>query len=748
LGEAPIEASEALGHAAPALRALRQFVHARGWNLSGPEAIVDNRRLASYIDENEDPESGSPKRVVLTPDGYERREVLIQFTDEEAAFFKKYWNVLGFLHERYVPKPGLKRVTPLAPEGFHAVASWPLHATGEQLVGKVVRYDPDKPKNKIKKYRAEIRIENNGRGAWEFPVEMPFDLLPFGWDDKTEGDILITEGPKARDAAVLLRNNDTPLGLALRKHKIISWHGAGSGVFHTDWSMCAGAVCRLMCDNDESGLELMQSVAQEIVRVGGYPVLLRFGSLLPKNGLDFADPEYVAMLKDWPTEMFRVEIPPLLPRREGEKVSRIRTTFLRTWVWIPSAKVFRSNITPEECDYHTFDTRFDTRERLSMHKKLGSATECQIATGLVYLPSSPYGLQPKGLFNACLRSPLWDLGPAPTADIPDSYLEFLRESFRDNDLVEAHLDFEADAVAFADEEPRWATLLHGQPGKGKTTHQRFYTHLFGQGVEINPDDLFGAYPSPETMNTHAVFMEELFSTERGDGKAIYQRSKRAITSTTRTMNIKNRPQFTIPNILRIRGCTNNRDALMLEKGDRRWLILEFHASKRFAGKPEEIQKFLDEMRIPLFQALWRRGLNKGRLNRNPPLSRIKREMEESSIPLRHRRLINFAEGAPFGTSFLAGDLMVEFGVGPHVLRDRLPGAGFQALGQRNLKGYKVTVWRKKVPEDTEYDKNNRKTWGAVSEPIDILKTLDSVGERKSLMHETLLRAYKTELQKT
>lgn len=100
----------------------------------------------------------------------------------------------------------------------------------------------------------------DGRLAWQFKAPAaprPLLGLPELAAAEAGSPVVVVEGEKARDAAVLL----------FPENPVITWQGGAQAVSKADWSPLAGRECWLWPDNDPAGEKAMRDVAAALAAV-------------------------------------------------------------------------------------------------------------------------------------------------------------------------------------------------------------------------------------------------------------------------------------------------------------------------------------------------------------------------------------------------------------------------------------------------------------------------------------------------
>lgn len=703
-----------------AIGAARAIARARGWALTRPGGFL-RRASPSYV---------SPEQHEIAADmnlNFDSLQIqgggrTYTLTDEEKDLLRIHRDALFWADQNLVCS--MAGFVPPEIEGGTVGLNGPLYNPTGGTVGHWVRYDFKGDRKKYLYYYGRRKEDD----SIEFYAsgEPPCDLAPAGrfelFYTKEEQEkatditvpVALTEGPKAMYACRALaqakiphsvedglrRLDVTDLCLALQRFFPCAWHGAGPGVAFTDWTAFRERLVYLFPDDDEPGQENMIAVARAISRAGGTPVMLKFGTWRKKKGKDFADLEYVKMLADWPAtqRMFEFAGEAFYPPRIGPSGVKLppkfRRTFTSNWIWVPEAKGFFSNTTEEIYDAETLSRLFPAPGGRTTAARLISDDFKVRAHGMVALPGQPYGIQPSGLFNITQQSPLRVLGPAASPDLPPEFMRVLEGCVPDPVAREAWLQFEADAIAHPDQPPGWALLCVGRPGAGKTSLARFFGSLAGRQVDITVESTLGEFTSPESLSAASIFIEELFDYTGGKGHQLYQRSKALITGTTRQMNIKGKPQFSIKNVVRLRATSNQDNALLLEGDDRRWLVVDFHRGPNYPAD------FFDRMRVPVYRALLRRGIMFDRLPPTVPTTDAKTAMVDSSISFQERRLKHYLEGLSIGDCVLASDILDEFKVYPGTFRkhfakwDMLPQGQIKFKRDNDGNQPQASVWMK------------------------------------------------------
>jgi putative DNA primase/helicase len=131
---------------------------------------------------------------------------------------------------------------------------FPYRALDGRLLGYVFRVEFDDGKKVTPTVRF-VRLPD-GREVWAtVPFEKP---RPLYWADARGGQVVVTEGEKAADAAARLLGNIA----------VATWPGGTQGVKYADWSVLAGRSVVIWPDADEPGREAARDIADRLLAIG------------------------------------------------------------------------------------------------------------------------------------------------------------------------------------------------------------------------------------------------------------------------------------------------------------------------------------------------------------------------------------------------------------------------------------------------------------------------------------------------
>lgn len=181
------------------------------------------------------------------------------------------------------------------------------------------------------------------------------------------------------------------------------------------------------------------------------------------------------------------------------------------------------------------------------------------------------------------------LEPDDTVDVTPwiEHLEWLIPDKRDRENL-------SDWLAWAYQKPgqkiTWGPIMYGVPGTGKTSVFSVLAECLGRQYVSEPtqaelEDKFNDWAFGKLL----VKIEELMS---GDKYHVAEKLKPVVANATLSIRQMHRSGFVATNVANVGASTNHMKALPLERGDRRWMLIQCID----AGRPE---------RIKHMKALWR-----------------------------------------------------------------------------------------------------------------------------------------------
>lgn len=249
------------------------------------------------------------------------------------------------------------------------------------------------------------------------------------------------------------------------------------------------------------------------------------------------------------------------------------------WVWVASAT----------CFVRLSDgTKFTDKQWKSMHAHLKpdgdilsavwrGATPVRRFESLVYLPGAP--TFPDGergkRYNAWRPSKIVE--KEGDASWFFEHMEYLVPDERERGFV---LDYLAAIVQRPADKAQFALLIRGDQGTGKSAVGELMRRIVGEHnvVKPNNDEIVNRFNSWQ-IEGHLAVVEELMTLGKIEAA---NRLKPIITEPLLRVEMKGAAPFSTPNHLNLLCFTNHRDALRVEDGDRRWLVVFSPAKPRGA----------------------------------------------------------------------------------------------------------------------------------------------------------------------
>ena len=333
---------------------------------------------------------------------------------------------------------------------------------------------------------------------------------------------------------------------------------------------------------------------------------------------------------------------------------------------------------------------------------------------LCYHPGEPEVFNFMG--DAVLNS-YRDTAPKPSKDdatyrevkqVIDSHIATLLE---DKGQADTLLDYLTHCVQQPGSKITWAVLLQGAYGNGKSFLHLLMEKALGEGNTVAID----AAALQEDFNDFAhgsqlVFIEEMRLSERRE-HAIMGRMKTMVANETLQIRLMYKPRYTVPNVTNYILLTNEKDAIQVNKDDRRYYIIctkqqtkedvqrdmpAGYFDRLFAvlKHPGAIRRYFEERKIsPTFEP-------KGRA----PHTKSKEEFADHSLNDMDTALSDILEDLQ-QTEILSGtalfteltlDIDCQWGdLRPTTskLSKALSRKGYVKMNRYNIKGQKHTMWR-------------------------------------------------------
>lgn len=163
------------------------------------------------------------------------------------------------------------------------------------------------------------------------------------------------------------------------------------------------------------------------------------------------------------------------------------------------------------------------------------------------------------------------LAPDPDADATPwtEHLEWLVPDEREREKL---MDWMAWTYQHPGEKITWAVILYGVPGTGKTSVFNCLAECLGHGYMSEPtqseiDDRFNEWAHGKLL----VKIEELMS---GDRYTVAEKLKPIVANPTISIRAMHKSGFAVKNVSNVCASTNHIKALPIERGDRRYMLIQ------------------------------------------------------------------------------------------------------------------------------------------------------------------------------
>ncbi|MEN3971591.1 DUF5906 domain-containing protein [Sphingomicrobium sp. XHP0235] len=299
------------------------------------------------------------------------------------------------------------------------------------------------------------------------------------------------------------------------------------------------------------------------------------------------------------------------------------------WVWIATIERFvrRSDL-----------AKFNEKQFKSLHQHLWPDGDICAAVwkgklpverfeSLAYIPSEAEVIA-KGPWAGCYN--LWrPSGVAPKPGDVSAFVEHMAYLFPNEREREHVLDYLSMLVSDQFVKIHFALLIQGKPGTGKSFLAKLVRAMIGEANVATPQscEVVEKYTGWQEGVQLAV-LEELMALGR---KEVSNTLKPVITDDFLRIRLMHTNVYSTPNFLNLLCITNHRDALPIEAGDRRWLVVfsdseprdEAYYDRLFGllkgDGPAAIKHFLQSRKV---------GLNPKGV---APVTRGKAEMQKLSL---------------------------------------------------------------------------------------------------------------------
>jgi hypothetical protein len=228
--------------------------------------------------------------------------------------------------------------------------------------------------------------------------------------------------------------------------------------------------------------------------------------------------------------------------------------------------------------------------------------KCLVCDGYIYDPSSPNdvysddanGFRSVNYYQKSTTKPI----PEAAAAASLMWLKHLSKLIKEPEYRQALTDYIAYMVQFPGRKIRWAILIQGAEGCGKSYLVKILSAVLGEpNVKLINNDILRSTWTDWATGSQVVILSEIrvAGQNRHD---VMNRLKEAITDDRIPINQKGKDSRTVPNVTNYIGFTNFPDALAVGEGSRRWFVI-----KSPLQTPEQVKDLGEDYFEELFQDL-------------------------------------------------------------------------------------------------------------------------------------------------
>lgn len=328
------------------------------------------------------------------------------------------------------------------------------------------------------------------------------------------------------------------------------------------------------------------------------------------------------------------------------------------WVWIAEIERFVRRSDARKYNEKQFRSMFQHRwpEGNICDAVWKGKLPIQRVEALTYVPSQPEFIADgpsAGRYN------LWrPSGVEPRAGDVTVLLEHMAYLFPDEIERGYVLDYLSMLVAPEFVKAHFALLIRGRPGTGKSFLGKLVRKIIGENNVSMPSstEVTKEYTGWQE-GVQLAILEELMAIGRTE---VANRLKPAITDDFLRIRLMHTNAYSTPNFLNLLCFTNHEDALPIEAGDRRWLVVFSDAQPMDEAYYDRLFAFLDGAG----PAAVKHFLQQRSIGLNPkgvaPATRGKAEMRQLSLGEAEQYLAELLEdrGAPFDFDLVKLDEVV------------------------------------------------------------------------------------------
>ena len=225
---------------------------------------------------------------------------------------------------------------------------------------------------------------------------------------------------------------------------------------------------------------------------------------------------------------------------------------------------------------------------------------CLVCDGYIYDPSSPNDVYSDDANGFRSVNYYQKSTTKPTPDTVESaaamWHHHLSHLIKEPEYRRVITDYIAYMVQFPGRKIRWAILVQGSEGCGKTVIVKILSTALGDSnVRMINNDILRSPWTDWATGSQVVVLSEIrvAGQNRHD---VMNRLKEAITDDRIPINQKGKDSRTVPNVTNYIGFTNFSDALAVGEGSRRWFVI-----KSPLQTPQQVRELGEDYFDKLFQ---------------------------------------------------------------------------------------------------------------------------------------------------
>ena len=306
-------------------------------------------------------------------------------------------------------------------------------------------------------------------------------------------------------------------------------------------------------------------------------------------------------------------------------------------------------------------------------------------------------------YNHCRGS---DIIPAEgDVSIMLNHIQYLSPEYAD--II---LDYLAYNVQFSGQKIHWALLIQGKQGTGKSAIGLMMSKILGEHNVVSPDNekIHEKYTEWQ-INKLLVVIEELMAKNRVQ---LINKLKPMITQGVTDVREMYTPSYEIENCYNFLIFTNHRDAIFLEKDDRRYCIIFSDAEPKDKAYYNQLFDFIEKKAGFFLYYLQKRDLSGFNPKGHAPMTAAKQFLLEDSLHPIEKAINALTESNTFPfngrvaptqeAATAISNFLNDKTIKGQALSKHLCSAGYQRKDKQRLedKGNPVNFWLKSGAEMT------------------------------------------------